>query len=93
MGMAVRPEALILDIGMPGLTGYETARLIRQEVWGRSAVLIAVTGWGQEQDKDRAAEAGFDVHMTKPVDSSKLEATLAIYLREREKGVRRALPS
>jgi signal transduction histidine kinase/CheY-like chemotaxis protein len=93
MGMAVRPEALILDIGMPGLTGYETARLIRQEAWGRSAVLIAVTGWGQEQDKDRAAEAGFDVHMTKPVDSSKLETTLAIYLREREKGVRRALPS
>jgi two-component system, sensor histidine kinase len=90
LGGVLRPDALILDIGMPGLTGYETARLIRQEAWGRNAVMIAVTGWGQEQDKDRAAEAGFDVHMTKPVDSSRLETTLALYLKERENDAMRA---
>jgi signal transduction histidine kinase/ActR/RegA family two-component response regulator len=93
LGVVLRPDALILDIGMPGLTGYEAARLIRREPWGRSAVLIAVTGWGQEHDKDRASEAGFDVHMTKPVDSAKLETTLALYLMERANRPTRALSS
>lgn len=72
-----RPQAIMLDIGMPGLTGYEAARRIRQEPWGRGIVLVAVTGWGQEHDKRLAAEAGFDVHLTKPVDPAQIEQVLA----------------
>jgi PAS domain S-box-containing protein len=73
---AFRPDVILLDIGMPNLSGYDTARLIRQCDWGRSAVLIAVTGWGQEEDKQRAAEAGFDYHMTKPFDAAELDRLL-----------------
>jgi CheY-like chemotaxis protein len=58
----------MLDIGMPKLNGYEVARHIRAEPWGRSVVLVAVTGWGQTEDKRRALEAGFDHHFTKPLD-------------------------
>ena len=73
----VRPDAALLDIGMPGLTGYEVARRIRLEAWGRRAVLIAVTGWGQQDDKQKAKAAGFDEHLTKPLDPSELESMLA----------------
>jgi CheY-like chemotaxis protein len=62
---------------MPRLNGYEVAQLIRQNDWGRDIVLIATTGWGQDEDKRRAEEAGFDHHMTKPVDPALLIATLA----------------
>jgi signal transduction histidine kinase/ActR/RegA family two-component response regulator len=91
LGAALHPEVLILDIGMPEMTGYETARRIRREDWGRSAVLIAVTGWGQEQDKAQAKTCGFDVHLTKPVDSAKLEDLLATYLAERANADTRAV--
>jgi CheY-like chemotaxis protein len=73
---AVRPEVVVLDIGLPRMNGYEAARHIRQQVWGRAVTLIALTGWGQEDDKRRAAEAGFDRHLTKPVDRANLEAAL-----------------
>jgi CheY-like chemotaxis protein/two-component sensor histidine kinase len=69
----VRPEVAIFDIGMPDLTGYEVAERIRHEAWGKKMTLIAVTGWGQESDKRRARAAGFDHHLTKPVDPDKLE--------------------
>jgi CheY-like chemotaxis protein len=71
------PEIAILDIGMPGLSGYEVAQRIRARQRDQHVTLIAVTGWGQESDKARAAEAGFDHHFTKPVDLAALAALIA----------------
>lgn len=68
------PDVAIIDIGMPDLNGYEVARQIRRTQWGRRMVLIAATGWGLESDERQALEAGFDAHMTKPVDLRKLSA-------------------
>jgi signal transduction histidine kinase/ActR/RegA family two-component response regulator len=79
-GARERPQAMVLDIGMPGLNGYETARRIRLETWGQHTVLIALTGWGQEQDKNTAKAAGFDEHLTKPVDPALLEQLLGALL-------------
>lgn len=70
------PDAIIMDIGMPRLNGYEAARLIRRESWGKSITLIAVTGWGQEADKRRAKEAGFDHHLVKPPEPNTLRRLL-----------------
>jgi signal transduction histidine kinase len=67
-----KPEVALLDIGMPGLTGYEVARKMRQAASGASLTLIAITGWGQDVDKERAVAAGFDHHLTKPVDPRRL---------------------
>ncbi len=69
---ATRPEVALLDIGMPELDGYEVARRVRLDTRIRNTLLIAVTGWGQENDKARAAAAGFDLHFTKPVEPQKL---------------------
>jgi signal transduction histidine kinase len=63
-----RPEIVVLDVGMPKLDGCEVARRIRAESWGRDAVLVALTGWGQEVDRRRSREAGFDMHLVNPVD-------------------------
>jgi signal transduction histidine kinase len=63
-----RPEVIFLDIGMPKLNGYEVAQRIRQQPWGRDIVLVAVTGWGQEEDRRRTEEAGFNHHLVKPVE-------------------------
>lgn len=68
-----RPEVGVIDIGMPDIDGYEVAERIRHEAWGEEMTLIAVTGWGQADDKRRALAAGFDRHMTKPVDPEELE--------------------
>ena len=67
-------DVVVLDIGMPGMNGYEVARSLRREDWGRGLRLIAVTGWGQDEDKLRAAAAGFDTHLTKPFEPEHLEA-------------------
>jgi CheY-like chemotaxis protein len=75
-GAQFRPDAIVLDIGMPRLNGYDVAARARKTEWGRSAKLIAVTGWGQERDKASAADAGFDHHLTKPVDAAQIEALL-----------------
>jgi PAS domain S-box-containing protein len=72
----LEPDALLLDIGMPELNGYQLAQQIRDTSWGRRAMLVAITGWGQEQDKRRALAAGFDLHLTKPIDPGRLEALL-----------------
>jgi signal transduction histidine kinase len=61
------PQVVLLDLGMPAMDGYETARHLRRLSWGKDARLIALTGWGQQQDRQRTAEAGFDVHLVKPV--------------------------
>ncbi|AKJ27234.1 chemotaxis protein methyltransferase CheR [Caldimonas brevitalea] len=70
------PDVVLLDIGMPGMSGYEVARRIRSRPRGQQVCLVALTGWGQEDDKQRALAAGFDAHLTKPVDAQTLEATL-----------------
>ncbi|HTP38534.1 MAG TPA: CheR family methyltransferase [Steroidobacteraceae bacterium] len=69
----LKPDVCICDIGMPGMNGYEVAERVRQEAWGRDVKLIAVTGWGQEADRRRSLAAGFDLHLTKPVDPAELE--------------------
>jgi two-component system CheB/CheR fusion protein len=69
-----RPDVAVLDIGMPDLNGYQVAERIRHEAWGERMKLIAVTGWGQAEDKRRALGAGFNHHLTKPVDPTELEA-------------------
>ncbi len=70
------PQVVLLDIGLPDLNGYEVARRIRSSETGRHARLFAVTGWGQAEDKRRAVEAGFDQHLTKPVDPDLLSRML-----------------
>ena len=72
-----QPEVVLLDIGLPGRNGYEVARHIRGQPWGRTAVLVALTGWGQDDDKRRAEAAGFDIHLTKPVDPEVLQRLFA----------------
>ena len=73
---ARRYDAAILDIGMPFLNGYELARRVRECEWGRGILLLALTGWGQEADKQKAREAGFDCHLTKPVAPEQLALAL-----------------
>ena len=73
----LRPDAVLLDIGLPGLNGYEVCSRIRKEPWGKEMVLVALTGWGQEEDRHRSREAGFDAHMVKPVDHDLLLKLLA----------------
>ncbi|AKJ27550.1 chemotaxis protein methyltransferase CheR [Caldimonas brevitalea] len=73
----VRPQAAFLDIGMPKLDGYGAAAALRREAWGRDLLLVATTGWGQEDDRRRALAAGFDAHLTKPIDPDAAAALLA----------------
>jgi CheY-like chemotaxis protein len=70
------PRVILLDIGMPVLNGYEVAQKIRAQAWGQDIVLVAMTGWGQEEDKQRAMAAGFDHHLIKPINPQELEALL-----------------
>jgi signal transduction histidine kinase/ActR/RegA family two-component response regulator len=77
------PHAMILDIGMPDVTGYEVARRVRAESWGGEVLLIAATGWGQKEDKDQASAAGFDRHMTKPADPDAIEGLLQEFVNSR----------
>jgi signal transduction histidine kinase len=72
-----QPHVALLDIGMPKLDGYEAARSIREQSWGREMMLVALTGWGQEEDKHRSREAGFDAHLVKPIDFDALEDLVA----------------
>ena len=76
-GAAFRPDVVILDIGLPDMDGYAVAQEIRAKAWGRDVLLIAATGWGQQKDKDAATEAGFDLHMVKPLDFAALKSALA----------------
>jgi CheY-like chemotaxis protein len=80
-----RPDVAILDIGMPGLTGYEVATRIRETDWGRDALLIALTGWGQRDDIHRAHMSGFDHHMTKPADFATLQRMIDAFAASRQR--------
>jgi CheY-like chemotaxis protein len=73
----VHPDVVVLDLGMPRLDGFETARRIRETPGCKSALLVALTGWGQDSDRQRTREAGFDKHLVKPVDPKALSALLA----------------
>ena len=66
--LAFRPDLALLDIGMPRFNGYAVARKLREQPWGTSMVLVALTGWGQEDDRRQSGAAGFDHHLVKPVD-------------------------
>jgi signal transduction histidine kinase len=72
----LRPAMILLDIGMPGIDGYETCRQLRRAHAGESAVIIAVSGWGQPEDKERALAAGFTAHLTKPIEIAELRRFL-----------------
>jgi PAS domain S-box-containing protein len=72
----LRPDVVLLDIGLPRLNGYEACRRIRQQPWGRDMVLVAVTGWGQQEDQRRSREAGFSAHLVKPLDMDVLKKLL-----------------
>ena len=71
------PDVVLLDIGLPALNGYEVARRIRSQPWGKEIVLIALTGWGQEDDRSASRGAGFDAHLVKPVNHEELTRLLA----------------
>lgn len=73
----VRPDIVVLDIGMPKMSGCEVATRIRAKPWGRDVLLVALSGWGQKRDRDQSTAAGFDTHQTKPADPALLEAILA----------------
>jgi PAS domain S-box-containing protein len=77
MSEQVRPDVVLLDIGLPRMNGYEACRRIRQEPHGKNMVLVAVTGWGQDGDRHQSRDAGFDAHMVKPVDHDALLEFLA----------------
>lgn len=67
-----RPEVVLLDIGLPMLSGLDVCRLVREQSWGKDIVVIALTGWGQEEDRRKSREAGFDGHLVKPVNYDEL---------------------
>lgn len=80
------PDAMILDIGMPRLTGDQVARAVRSEPWGQRVFLVAVTGWGEPEDKERASAAGFDHHLTKPIDVEVMEKLLGDFAARAQPG-------
>jgi PAS domain S-box-containing protein len=71
------PEVMLLDLGMPGLSGFEVAKHVRGQSWGKQVTLIAITGWGQAEDRRRSLEAGFNHHLTKPMELDALRALLS----------------
>ncbi len=74
---AFQPEAALVDLGMPNMNGYLLARKLREWRWTRGAVLIAVTGWGGDRERERAKEAGFDHHLLKPAQPERIAELLA----------------
>jgi CheY-like chemotaxis protein len=74
---AFRPDLIVLDIGLPKLNGYDACRRIRQQVWAQEMLIVAATGWGQQEDRRRSKEAGFDRHLVKPIDAAELNRLLS----------------
>jgi CheY-like chemotaxis protein len=77
VGGGFHPDLVLLDIGMPRMDGYEACRRLRAQPWGASARVVAVTGWGQEHDRRRSQQAGFDQHLVKPVAPTVIADLLA----------------
>src|SRR5690606_21409464 len=77
LAQAFRPDTALLDIGLPDMSGYDVAQSLRREPWAAHILLIALTGWGQDDDRRRALEAGFDHHLIKPVDTDRLAELIA----------------
>lgn len=73
---ALRPGVIIMDVGLPGMNGYDAARRIRSENPGLAVLIIALTGWGQQADRQRSAAAGIDHHLIKPLDLAVLQEIL-----------------
>ncbi|MEO8223680.1 MAG: PAS domain-containing protein [Gammaproteobacteria bacterium] len=71
-----RPHVVILDLGLPGMSGYEVCQALRREAWGSEMLVVALTGWGQASDRAKTTEAGFDTHLVKPVDPDALAAVI-----------------
>ncbi|MDT3680547.1 MAG: response regulator [Burkholderiaceae bacterium] len=86
IGECFQPQIVLLDIGMPRMNGYETCRALRERTWGRTAIVIAQTGWGQTEDRQRALQAGFDAHLVKPIEFATLTELLATLDAERVEG-------
>jgi CheY-like chemotaxis protein len=78
-----RPEVILMDVGMPRLDGLEATRRIRAQAWGKGIIILALTGWGQEGDRERSREAGCDGHLVKPVNLPDLEKLLSKLAGER----------
>src|SRR6185503_21080643 len=76
LGDAFHPQLLLLDIGMPVLDGYQTARQIRERPWGKRVHLVALTGWSQETDRQKSVANGFEDHIVKPADADQLKAVI-----------------
>lgn len=87
LSSASHPEVMILDIGMPFPNGHEVARRVRAQDWGRRALLVAVTGWGQEADRVKTRDSGFDHHLTKPIDIDELERRIDEFMSARAQRV------
>jgi CheY-like chemotaxis protein len=77
IGESFHPHVVLLDIGLPDINGYEVARRIRDSAWGAELPLVAVTGWGKDEDRERAYAAGFDHHLTKPVVPDAVESVVS----------------
>ena len=84
------PEVVLLDIGLPTLTGHEVCRRIRDQPWGRDMVIVALTGWGQERDRRQSGDAGFDHHLVKPVTFATLMELLGPAIRNGARGPERS---
>jgi CheY-like chemotaxis protein len=86
-----RPDAVLLDIGLPGMTGYEVAQRLRDEFGRTTPLLVAVTGYGQPSDRRQSAAAGIDVHLVKPVDMNELKSILGVLPKRAESADRSAV--
>jgi signal transduction histidine kinase/ActR/RegA family two-component response regulator len=93
LALSSRPDVAIIDIGLPGIDGYEVARRLRVLPGGAPAVMIALTGYGQDEDRQRALQAGFDIHLVKPVDPERLTQVLTEAARMRSQHVEGAAPN
>ncbi len=82
VALAYRPEVVLMELGLPGLDGYQVARRLRQQGTHPALLLVAVTGYGDEKNRRRSREAGFDCHLVKPVDPEVLQGLLATSQRE-----------
>jgi CheY-like chemotaxis protein len=91
LAMQHKPDALLLDVGLPKMNGLDVCRQIRQSPYDPQPIIIAVTGWGQDRDRERSQEAGFDAHVVKPPDFDKMLALLDSLLEHRAAAIEAAI--